>query len=68
MSVSLNYRGGCIAASTQEDLDRFIVNDVKIRAGQCPNNCGPMREEMHGGLIQICPECKFCTNTLKEEP
>lgn len=69
----LNYRGGRVVASTQEGLDRFLVSDAKIRAGQCPNNCGPMRpvellsKQRLPILLQICPVCNFTTNTLKEE-
>lgn len=65
--IEIKYRGGRVAASTQEDLDRFLVNDAKIRAGQCPNNCGPMREQQLPALLQVCPACNFTTNTLKEE-
>ncbi len=65
--IELKYRGGRVAASTQEDLDRFLVNDAKIRAGRCPNNCGIMREQHLPILLQRCAKCGFTTNTLKEE-
>lgn len=62
----LRYRGGVVAASTQEDLGRFLVNDAKIRAGQCPNNCGPLVIETHGIELQMCKTCNFSTNTRRD--
>lgn len=42
----------------QERLRRFIENDEKIQAGECPNDCGPMVRRESEGLSE-CQKCGF---------
>lgn len=40
--IKREHNGAIVAGATREDVNRFIANDDKIRAGLCPNGCGFM--------------------------
>lgn len=65
--IQREHNGAMVAGVTEEAVDRFIANDDKIRAGQCPNNCGPLVIETHGIGLQVCGVCNFSTNTRRDE-
>lgn len=52
-----------IAGGNQDDLQRFIESDFKIRSGLCPNGHGLMMP-IEGG--QECKACGFVCNTAAE--
>ena len=52
-----------IAGGSEEDVERFIESDFRIRSGLCPNGCGLLASREYG---QECPGCKFSTNTMPE--
>lgn len=54
------HNGAIIAGATDAEIDRFIANDDKIKAGQCPNGCGKLYARDYG---QHCEYCGFDCNT-----
>lgn len=57
------HNGHTVVGITDADVDRFIANDDKIRAGQCPNGCGKLSARDYG---QGCERCGFMCNTVRE--
>ena len=41
----------------RETLERFARNDVKIQDGDCPNDCGEMKQNNPSSWE--CPKCGF---------
>lgn len=58
------HNGAIVAGATREDVDRFITNDDKIRAGLCPNNCGKLSARDYG---QCCEGCGFMCNVVRND-
>jgi hypothetical protein len=49
------------AAADRKTLMRFLYDDVAIKAGLCPNGCGPMNdvEEEYVLKAMNCEHCGF---------
>ena len=61
--IQKEHNGAMVAGATAEDVDRFIANDDKIRAGLCPNDCGKLSARDYG---QCCGRCGFKCNTVRD--
>ncbi len=62
--IKREHNGAIVVGATVEDVNRFIANDDKIRAGLCPNGCGRLHARDYG---QECDACHFTCNTPRDE-
>lgn len=61
--IQKEHNGAMVVGSTVVEVDRFIANDDKIRAGLCPNSCGKLSARDYG---QCCERCGFMCNTPRD--
>lgn len=52
-----------VLGGTEEEVNQFVANDLKIRSGLCPNGCGLLSWD---GTFQECGKCGFVCNTRPE--
>jgi len=45
----------------EQFVERFSVTEERVRAGQCPNDCGPL--EFNDG-VSSCLKCGFASLTV----
>lgn len=61
--IKKEHNSKMVAGATEADVDRFIANDDKIRAGLCPNGCGKLWARDYG---QHCEYCGFDCNVVRD--